>query len=88
MLYVYVYGSVGGWKLTHLNKPIGLSACMNSLSAGSTSHSAERERDALQVKLNNALKTILDKIINSKNSWAFIEPLDRKEVCECVVLFI
>ena len=76
----YANAFIGGWKVSHLNKPIGLSACMNSLSAGSTSHSAERERDALQAKLNNSLKTILDKIINSKNSWAFLEPLDKREV--------
>ena len=74
---------VAGWKLSHFHKPPGAVTVMYGSAGTSSAHSAERERDAFQSKLNNTLKSQLDKVISSQHSWPFKETVSSEEVREC-----
>jgi hypothetical protein len=69
-----------GWALRHFHKPPGAVTVMYGSSGSSSAHSAERERDAFQAKLNNTLKSLLDKVIASQHSWPFKVPVSKDDV--------
>lgn len=71
-----------GWKLSHFHKPPGAITVMYGSSGSSSAHSAERERDAFQSKLNTTLKSLLDKVILSPHSWPFKETVSKEEYPE------
>jgi histone acetyltransferase len=64
-----------GWKLQHLfsKPPIG---GVNGMHYGTS----ERDRDNFLSKLASQMKTLVDKLISSKNSWPFLDPVNKKEV--------
>lgn len=73
--------------MCHLNKPPGAITAIGNTSSLST-HSAERERDAFQAKLNTQLKSILDKIYASSHSWPFKEIVSKQEVYIIIYYYV